>query len=112
MTTKTQISPTTKVQINPNLRLSGDLTMVDLDEDVFGPLRFKYQELEVFEPTSGLRGRGWLMDVDSVERTATVSVDWRSLTLPAGNQVGSPGLRSDANIDLRTWAAAGKARAV
>jgi hypothetical protein len=112
MSTKSQISPTTKVQINPNLRLSGDFTMVDIDEDVFGPLRYKYQEVEVFEPTSGLRGKGWLIDVDPAERTATVSVDWPRLTLPEGNQVSSGGLRSEANIDLRSWAAAGEARVV
>jgi hypothetical protein len=90
----------TKIQINPNLRLSGDLTMVDLDEDVVGPLRSKFQDVEVFEPTSGLRGRGWLVDIDPVERTATIAVDWAQLVLPQGTQAATAGPRASLSFDL------------
>ena len=96
----------TKIQINPNLRLPGDLTVVDLDEDVVGPLRSQYQEVEVFEPTSGLRGPGWIVEVDQGERTVTVQVDWPRLVLPDwttsnGTKVATFGLRASWNEDLR-----------
>jgi hypothetical protein len=72
----------TRVRINPNLRLNGYLTVADLDEDVIGDIPTGGSfEVEVFEPLSGLSGYGYVVEVDTVERTVTVSVDWTALTV-------------------------------
>jgi len=71
-----------RVRINPNLRLGRYLTMVDLDEDVAGELPATGPcEVRVYESVSGLTGRGYLVEVDPVGRTATLSVDWAALKL-------------------------------
>jgi hypothetical protein len=74
---------TARIEINPNLRLDGDLTMVDLDEDVEGDLTGGFLELvQVYERESGLTGRGWVSSVDRHERTLTVIVEWAGLAIP------------------------------
>ncbi len=93
---------TISVQINPNLRVAGDCTVADLDEDVHGwsPIHGRLMsgvEVTVYEPHSGLIGRGWLVDVDEVERTVTIKVEWGQLQLPAnttlsGAFVGQPNM--------------------
>lgn len=69
----------TTIQINPNLRVDGDKTMADLDEDVHGPAPRQNDQVIVLEPLSGLVGRGWITEIDSEERTVTLIVDWSSL---------------------------------
>lgn len=71
----------TTIQINPNLRVDGDKTMADLDEDVHGPTPQVLDQVIVVEPTSGLAGRGWVTEIDAEERVVTVAVDWSSLRL-------------------------------
>jgi hypothetical protein len=74
---------TARVEINPNLRLDGDLTMVDLNEDVEGDLNGGLLELvQVYERESGLTGRGWVSRVDRQDGTLTVIVDWAGLSIP------------------------------
>ncbi len=69
----------TTIQINPNLRVDGDKTMADLDDDVHGEAPHLFDQVVVVEPMSGLVGRGWVTEVDEVERTVTLAVDWSSL---------------------------------
>lgn len=71
-----------RIQINPNLRLDDHLTMADLDEDVFGDTPAIGELVEVFEPESGIVGRGWVAAVDQDERTISIVVEWGSLTIP------------------------------
>lgn len=82
---------TARVQINPNLRLDQYYTMADLDEDVQGDLQESFSELvQVYEPISGLVGRGWVTNIDKFERTLTLMVEWSSLTiLPSKNKTDS-----------------------
>jgi len=86
------LNATVRVRINPNLRLGKDRTMVDLDEDVFGdiPLSGAFQVV-VFEPESGLTGWGFVVAVDTVERTVELSVDWGSLQVRGVNRGGGGG---------------------
>jgi hypothetical protein len=72
----------TRIEINPNLRLPGGLTVADLDDDVHGSLDRLHQEVDVFESASGLHGVAWVMGVDEEERTVTLLVDWGRLSLP------------------------------
>jgi hypothetical protein len=78
---------TARVMINPNLRLDDVYTMVDLDEDVEGELGAVFDTVIVQEPESGLIGKGWITEIDLVERTVTVLVDWANLTLSTGAAV-------------------------
>jgi hypothetical protein len=72
---------TTKVEINPNLRLPDGYTVVDLDEDIDGSV-VENEQVEVFERTSGMVGHGWVVEIDEIERTATILVQWASLRIP------------------------------
>jgi hypothetical protein len=72
----------TRIEINPNLRIDGDLTIVDLDEDVYGEEPGIFEAVEVFEPASGMVGKGWVTAIDRVERTITLTVDWANLSIP------------------------------
>lgn len=76
------MSTRTRVEINPNLRVDGDYTIADLDEDVYGDRPMPLETVEVFESTSGLQGRGWVSAVDEAERTVTLLVDWANLDIP------------------------------
>lgn len=71
----------TTIQINPNLRVDGDKTMADLDQDVHGAEPQVFDQVIVLEPASGLVGRGWVTEIDTDERTVTLAVDWSSLRL-------------------------------
>lgn len=92
----------TRIQINPNLRLDGELTMVDLDEDVHGALPEPFERVEVYEGVSGIVGIGWVTEVDLQERTVTLVVDWAGLTIPqtrperVDSSVASPNMRLEA----------------
>ena len=93
----------TRIEINPNLRVDGDLTMADLDEDVFGDPPRPMQAVEVFESSSGLVGRGWVTSVDQQERVVTLCVDWANLKLPGDNRMAAasaPGLNQRLDLDL------------
>ncbi len=73
------------VEINPNLRVDGDKTVADLDEDVHGGAPVAGEWVGVFEPQSGLYGEGWVLEVDEVEREVLLGVAWGALRLPEGN---------------------------
>lgn len=67
------------VRINPNLRLDGDLTMVDLDEDVEnGPL-VTMARVEV--RGDALVGHGTVIAIHDYERAAYIWVNWEELRL-------------------------------
>jgi hypothetical protein len=86
---------TTRIEINPNLRVGdGQYTVADLDEDVSGDAALPPgQPVEVYESTSGIFGRGWVVEVDEEDRSITVLVEWSSLQLPTTRAFGR-GLRS------------------
>lgn len=88
-----------RVEINPNLRLSDDQTMIDLDEDVSGSLRL-YDEVQVRVTSLELVGRGWVADVDEAERTATISVEWATLRRPSTSTVGSLQPHEGSNLTI------------
>lgn len=72
-----------RVQINPNLRLDRDYTIVDLGEDVEGHLSGAlFEEVQVYEVESGLVGVGWISEVNRHDGTVLVMVDWASLRIP------------------------------
>jgi hypothetical protein len=81
---------TAAIEINPNLRLPDNRTMVDLDSDVYGEIA-PYEEVVVFEGVSGLTGRGWVDEINEEHRSVTVLVDWALLTIPSsGHTLGLP----------------------
>ena len=80
----------TRVEINPNLRVDGDCTIASLDDDVYGTPPRLLDAVEVFEPSSGLQGRGWVREIDVQERTITLIVDWANLMIPATHSLSSP----------------------
>jgi len=94
---------TTRIQINPNLRLDADCTIADLDEDVFGDIPAMNEAVEVFEPESGLIGLGWVAAIDHQERTITVQVSWGSLTVPG------TGTHATSAASAVLWMASGSA---
>ena len=67
----------TKVVIDPNVRVRGQLTFAGL-EDVKGPLRVG-QAVDVFEPESGLVGEGRVVEIDPAHGLVYLSVDWASI---------------------------------
>ncbi len=72
----------TQIEINPNLRVQGDLTVADLHEDVTGPTPQTGDLVEVYERVSGLAGRGQVVEVDESDGSVTVWVDWAGLRVP------------------------------
>lgn len=82
---------TTRVMINPNLRLDRDYTMVDLVEDVHGDMPREMDEVQVYEPEAHLTGRAWVSHIDS--ETMTLYVDWRSLRVDEGGAVEAGSVR-------------------
>jgi hypothetical protein len=90
----------TSIEINPNLRIDGIYTIVDLDEDIQGDTPRLLDAVEVFESSSGLFGQGWVTSIDEVERTVTLLIDWANLVLPTTRTVGAPLAASDANLTL------------
>ena len=71
----------TRIEINLNLRIDGLYTVADLDRDVFGDRPTLLSTVEVFESTSGLVGRGWVTEIDLIDRELVLLVDWSNLTL-------------------------------
>lgn len=80
----------TRIEINPNLRIDRDCTIVDLDEDIYGARPRVLETVEVFESVSGLQGRGWVSEIDEEERTLTLIVDWANLDIPRTHSASSP----------------------
>lgn len=70
-----------RVRIDPNIRVQGGRTLADFD-DVEG---FDASDLHVgeavtvYEPESGLRGMGSVVEVDPGRRLVVLDVDWPSL---------------------------------
>ena len=67
----------TRVEIDPNVRLSGEFTYSGF-EDVTGPLVVGHR-VEVFVSESGVAGRGRIVAVDGAKRLVYLIVDWPSL---------------------------------
>lgn len=70
-----------RVRIDPNIRVHGQDTLVGF-EDVEGidALVLHIGEVvTVYEPESGLRGEGSIIEVDPVKQLVTLAVDWSSL---------------------------------
>jgi hypothetical protein len=65
------------VQIDPNIRVRGQLTFAGL-EDVTGPLAVG-QTVEVIEPESDLIGTGRVVEIDPARSLVYLGVDWSSL---------------------------------
>lgn len=80
-----------QIQINPNLRIDRVYTVADLATDVRGGTPHELQSVQVFEPTSGLVGRGWVTSVDAEEGTVSLLVDWANLFIPENRGIGSLG---------------------
>ncbi len=86
-------------EINPNLRFDQDLTAVDLVDDfvgtpVIGGL------VDVYERTSGLRGRGWVHSIDHENREVIIFVDWANLRLPDASATAHPLTAIESNFVL------------
>ncbi|ROQ96791.1 hypothetical protein EDE04_3260 [Streptomyces sp. 2132.2] len=68
---------TTRIEIDPNVRVRGNGTRAGL-EDVTGPLRIGL-EVEVYEPESGLVGPGRVTEIDPAKQLVFLSVEWHQL---------------------------------
>jgi len=66
----------TQVEIDPNVRVRGQLTYARLG-DVKGPLAVG-QTVEVVEPESDLVGVGRVVEIDAVHSFVYLGVDWAS----------------------------------
>lgn len=71
-------TPRTRVVIDPNVRVRGNGTYAGF-EDVTGPIALD-EAVEVYEPESGLAGKGRVTDIDGQRELVYLSVDWSSLT--------------------------------
>ncbi|GAA1154476.1 hypothetical protein F4556_005002 [Kitasatospora gansuensis] len=70
----------TKIRIDPNVRVRGNLTYAGLD-DVTGELK-EHAEVEVYEPESGLAGHGHVEQIDLERGLVYVAVHWKTLSAP------------------------------
>lgn len=70
----------TIVYIDPNIRVRGNGTVVDIS-DVRGYAAVNGETVTVVEPESGLVGSGRITDVDVEKRLVYLSVDWASLVV-------------------------------
>lgn len=66
-----------RVEIDLNNRVRGNWTVAGL-EDADVPVRVG-DDVEVFEPESGVVGTGRVEDIDSDKRLLYLSVDWSTL---------------------------------
>ncbi|MGL5857394.1 MAG: hypothetical protein ACRC35_03125 [Angustibacter sp.] len=76
------MTATARVQINPNLRVDRECTIADLDEDVTGTVQVA-DEVDVYEPVSGLAGHGRVEQIDVQEREVKLWVAWSTLRVSA-----------------------------
>ncbi|MFB4265288.1 hypothetical protein [Nonomuraea sp. GTA35] len=69
-----------RVRIDPNIRVGDGFTLADFDdvEDDAADLHIR-EAVTVYEPESGLRGFGSVVEVDQDKRLVTVAVDWPTL---------------------------------
>lgn len=67
----------TRIAIDLNVRVRGDLTYSGF-EDIEGTLPADGL-VEVYEPESGVRGRGRVVDVDDQAELVYLEVDWPGL---------------------------------
>lgn len=67
----------TRVEIDLNVRVRGNLTFAGL-EDADGPLAAGDQ-VEVFEPESGITGSARVAQIDTARRLVFLAVDWPAL---------------------------------
>lgn len=74
----------TRVEIDPNVRVRGQLTYAGF-EDVTGPLSVG-QTVEVFESESGLVGEGRVVEIDTATQLVYLGVNWGSLTIRDSEQ--------------------------
>lgn len=80
--------------------------MADLDEDVQGDLAGRpYELVQVFEPESGLVGRGYVSEIDEDERTITLWVDWADLHVSDSSALQSGSVVQGRGINRFVWAA-------
>lgn len=70
---------TTRIAIDPNVRVRGNGTYAGF-EDVDGPIAIE-ESVEVYEPESGLTGKGKVTEIDAERKLVYLSVDWSSLTI-------------------------------
>ncbi|HEY9371026.1 hypothetical protein [Streptomyces sp.] len=69
-----------RVRIDLNIRVRGNRTLADFD-DVDGDAADLHigQAVTVYEPESGLRGEGSVVEVDPTKQVVILAVDWPSL---------------------------------
>jgi hypothetical protein len=81
--------PTTRIAIDPNIRVRGNGTYAGF-EDVTGPIK-PGDEVEVYEPESGLVGQARVTEIDAARELVYLSVEWSSLTDEAEPTSEPPG---------------------
>jgi hypothetical protein len=79
----------TRVAIDPNVRVRGNGTYAGF-EDVTGPIEVN-EQVEVYEPESGLTGDGQVTEIDAERRLVYLSVNWASLTEADDPRPAAPG---------------------
>lgn len=70
---------TVRVRIDPNVRVRGNMTYADVDDDVFGGDARIGHEVEVFEEEAGIVGRGRICEIDRQTNLVYLWVNWASL---------------------------------
>jgi hypothetical protein len=81
-------TPRTRIAIDPNVRVRGNGTYAGF-EDVDGAITLN-EQVEVYEPESGLTGSGRVTDIDADRELVFLSVEWSSLAEEASPQPSNP----------------------
>lgn len=71
---------TIRIRIDPNVRVRGNLTYADIDDDVSGGDLRLGCGVEVFEDEACISGTGRVCEIDLIKNLVYVAVDWASLT--------------------------------
>jgi hypothetical protein len=104
---------TTRISIDPNVRVRGNDTFVGL-EDVTGPLTVG-REVEVYEEEADVVGVGYVTEIDVTKSLVFLSVNWSSLQdasavatapVPSVAAISQPGLLLAGRPVRSVWAAA------
>jgi hypothetical protein len=90
----------TRIEIDPNVRVRGQLTFAGL-EDVYGPLRLG-QTVEVFEPEGDIVGEGRVVEIDIARQLVILGVNWASLR-PRAGQIPMSGHQAHAEQRTTYW---------
>lgn len=80
MNTTTHGAPLDRIEIDPNIRVRGQYTLVGFEDVTHLHLQVG-QSVEVFESESGLEGLAKVAQIDFEKELIYLDVDWANMTL-------------------------------